>query len=157
MRGQVKVRLHNPQSSTLRPGLAVTLAGADSRRAEVVEVSQGPKDLLVRFDGVVDLDQAEALRGTRVAVERHLLEPPEEGEYYYADLVGCSVRDEHGAILGVVHAVFEAGASDILVVRAGDRERFIPLVDEWMEAVDITGRQICIRGSGDEWETWQVG
>jgi 16S rRNA processing protein RimM len=61
----------------------------------------------------------------------------ERGQYLYADLLGCQVQGPDGTALGLVREVFEAGASDVLVVQDGEQERMIPLVEQWVERVDL--------------------
>ncbi len=59
---------------------------------------------------------------------RDRLPPPEEGEYYHADLMGLAAQTDEGAALGTVVAVLNYGAGDILEVRPEVRARrcFIP-------------------------------
>jgi 16S rRNA processing protein RimM len=157
VRGVVKLLLHDPASRALDRPRTVTLAFAEGERRQVpLQVVGRSKDqLLVQAEGVADRAAAEALRGARVLLERGALEPLEEGQYYYVDLIGCQVVDEAGLEVGKVHQVFRAGASDVLAIRQGATERYLPLVDEWVTAVDLAGRRIAVRGL-DQWESWQV-
>ena len=76
---------------------------------------------------VDDRDEARALIGAEIMVERDDLPPCEPDEYYWADLQGLVVRSASGDALGHVDYLFSTGAHDILVV-AGDRQRLIPFV-----------------------------
>lgn len=76
---------------------------------------------------VDDRDEARALIGAEITVERDDLPPCEPDEYYWADLQGLGVRSASGDALGRVDYLFSTGAHDILVV-AGDRQRLIPFV-----------------------------
>lgn len=160
IRGLLRLRLHNPASTALAQGEArcVHLGGGQGGRRVDLEVVGGTRDaLIVRIDGVEDRDRAEALRGTPILVERDALEPAAEGEYYYVDLIGCEVLDDQERTVGRVHAVFEAGASDVLVVRSedGQLERYVPLVEGWVEQVDLERRRIRIQGL-DQFDSWPV-
>src|SRR5690349_1395364 len=44
--------------------------------------------LIAKLAGIEDRDRAEALRGLRLYLRRRALPPPEEDEYYHADLIG---------------------------------------------------------------------
>ncbi len=160
IRGAVRARLHNPRSEALDNGAAVTLKlqdGAELRR-QLLLAGRGADHLVLEVEGVNDRDGAEALRGAKILVERSALEDSEleEGSYYYHDLIGCAVQDEAGRAMGQVTAVFEAGASDVLVVREGHKERYLPLVPDWVAAVDLDQRTIRLVCSGDDWESWEV-
>ena len=160
VKGQVKLRLHNPRSTLFScPGphrVCLAASAAPPRWLELERTAATREALVVRLAGVADRAAAEALRGARVLVDRARLEPPGEGEYYYTDLIGCAVVDEAGEAVGQVHSVFEAGASDVLVIRAGELERYIPLMDDWVTDVDLDRRRIQVRGI-DQWDSWPAG
>ena len=157
VQGLVRVKLHNPASDALGAGrsVALLLAGGEVQEVALQVVAAQRGLLLVRVPGVADREAAERLRGARILVERESLDPLDEGQYYYEDLVGCQVLDESGRVVGEVHEVFEAGASDILAIRLGATERYVPLVDEWVTRVSLKERQIHVRGI-DQWESWGV-
>ncbi len=156
VKGLVKVHLHNRGSRTLHGCDEMTLdQGGQRRQVGFTIVSDSAKGLLLRVDGVDDMDQAEDLRGAVILVGRDTLEPTEPGEYLYVDLLGCEVLDEAGEALGTVSEVFEAGASDVLVVRQGEQERLIPLVEEWIQEVDLEARIIRVLGS-ENWEAYRI-
>jgi 16S rRNA processing protein RimM len=102
------------------------------------------KGVVAQVAGCGERDQAEALTGALVAVERRQLPALEEGEYYWADLVGLRVEGPAGRDLGVVTGLVETGANDVLVVQ-GDRERLIPyLPDRVVREVDLAAGRIRV-------------
>ncbi len=89
-------------------------------------------------------DDAMALMGASVAVDRDEFAPLQEGEYYWADLEGLSVDTSDGVPLGVVDRVFETGANDVLVVK-GEREHLIPFVQgPVVKTVDLESGLITV-------------
>ncbi len=152
LRGAVKVHLHNVDSEALAASERVILAVAGEERSlQSRFLGEAGGLAILELEGVKDRDAADALRGARVLVDREALSPLAEDEYFYVDLIGCRVEDEAGSALGTVAEVFSAGASDVLVVRDGHEERMIPLVDEWVVAVDLEARCIRVRGA-EQWE-----
>lgn len=102
------------------------------------------KGLVARLEGVGDREQAEALRGARIAVERTQLEPLPAGEYYWADLLGLRVVTNEGTELGRVIRLLETGANDVLVVQ-GERERLIPFLrPQVVSAIDLTAGTLVV-------------
>jgi 16S rRNA processing protein RimM len=99
-------------------------------------------DGIVRFDGVADRDQADALRGQPIFALRDEMPPAGEGEVYVADLVGCELVDAAGAALGVVTSTYPTPAHEILVIKRGDAEFLVPMVPEIITAVDLTARRL---------------
>ena len=81
----------------------------------------GKGGAIARFAEVSDRNGAEALRGTALSVPRAALPPLAEGEYYHADLIGLPAVTPDGAALGVVVAVENFGAGDVIEIeRAPD-------------------------------------
>ena len=91
---------------------------------------------IARFAEVPDRNAAERLRGTELTVPRSALPPLEEGEYYHADILGLAAVSTTGEPLGVVVAIDDFGAGDVIEVERPDRKRFmVPMradaVPEW--------------------------
>ena len=99
--------------------------------------------LLAKLEGVNDRDAAFACKGMHVAVFRDELPEPEEGEYYWSDLIGLQVRNQQGVDLGQVADVFATGANDVLVVK-GDRERLLPFVAQVVLEVDVAAKAMLV-------------
>lgn len=100
---------------------------------------------LVTFEGVGDRDQAQALHGGVVTVDRAQLPPAGEGEVYLFELEGLEVVTDEGRSLGRVHDVMTTGAAPILVVREGAKERLLPMSPDALVAVDVPGGTITMR------------
>jgi len=95
---------------------------------------------IARFAEVADRTAAEGLRGTELTVPRDSLPPLGEGEYYHFDLIGLPAVSEAGVALGVVVAVENFGAGDVIEIEKPDGKRFmVPMsaVPEWGERVVI--------------------
>ncbi|MCX7900635.1 MAG: ribosome maturation factor RimM, partial [Methylocystis sp.] len=116
VRGEIRL-----QSFTQDP-LAIASYGAltDKSGARFFELTsvrpQGKEMLLVRVRGVDDRDAAQALNGVELYVAREKLPPPDEEEFYLADLIGLRAETRDGALIGHVVAVRNFGAGDILEV-----------------------------------------
>jgi 16S rRNA processing protein RimM len=101
--------------------------GAMERR--LLSIREG-KTPIARFEGIGDRSAAEALRGSLVEVDRSLLPPLEEGEYYHADLIGLPAQDSEGTAVGIVVAVENYGAGDLLEIEDSIGKRsLIPFRD----------------------------
>jgi len=104
---------------------------------------------VLKFAGVDNCDQAEALRDCRLIVSRRdrpLLEPD---EFHVADLVGLEVFDQVSqTLVGTVTDVFSAG-NDLLEVALSQPEGkpspvLIPFVRAIVPVVDLDNRRIEI-------------
>ena len=100
----------------------------------------------VLFDlaGVADMDAALALKNTVVYADRDDFEL-EEGDYFIADIIGCDVIDaDNGTVYGKLSEVVNRGASDIYVVKTEKGEAMIPVVDEFIDRVEV-GKAVYVR------------
>lgn len=98
----------------------------------LVKIREGGKGgAVARFAEVTDRDAAERLRGTVLAVPRNALAPPADDEFYFSDLVGLPVISDAGEPVGIVRAIENFGASDIVEIEKPDGRKFmVPLVEQ---------------------------
>jgi 16S rRNA processing protein RimM len=129
----------------------------------------GPKACLVaHLEGIVQREEAQALRGTSLLLDRDQFpkvpEPslsdgivanasvPDHAEtYYQADLVGLTVANRAGVLLGTVSTVDSHGAGEFLVVEGGLATCLIPFRSTYIDSVDLANRKILV-----DWE-WDWG
>ena len=92
---------------------------------------------IARFEGVSSREAAEALRGQLVEIDRDALPPLEEGEYYYADLIGLTCFDQQDNTLGSVVGVENFGAGDLLDIETVEGKRsLIPYREGIADLID---------------------
>jgi 16S rRNA processing protein RimM len=101
--------------------------------------------LVAHLEGIEDRDLAAQFKGCRVYVSRARFPALPEGEFYWVDLQGCSVRNLQGIDLGVVAQVIDHGAHPILVVQKTDSpEVLIPFVAAYVSDVRVQERLILV-------------
>lgn len=100
--------------------------------------------LIARLSRVATKEQAEALRGLRLFVDRDRLPNLPDDEYYHADLIGLEVFDTGGASLGRVKSVLNHGASDILEIHGPGLKStvLLPFTLEAVPTVDLASGRI---------------
>ena len=70
---------------------------------------------------------AEQLRGQYLYIDRaHAAELP-EGANYIADLLGLTVQDDTGRVLGILEDVIQTGGVEVYQVAAGEKKLLFPL------------------------------
>jgi 16S rRNA processing protein RimM len=163
IRGWIKVEPHANDASALlharrwwllTPPQAGLVAAAEASRGQAVcvRVAQSREHsgtVVAQATGVSDRNLAEALKGRRVWIRRADFPAPEENEFYWVDLIGCTVSNEQGELLGEVSGLIDNGAHQILQVacalpdgKAG--ERLVPFVDAFLRTVDTAGKRIVV-------------
>jgi len=125
-------------------------AGGAWRASTVIDVRAHGGALVAALQGIEDRDQALALRGASVGIDRAALPALAADELYWADLEGLAVVNRDGVPLGTVAEVIDNGAHPILRVRdAAALERLIPWVPVYVDGVDRDARRIDVDWPAD--------
>jgi 16S rRNA processing protein RimM len=122
------------------------LSDENGKRQFAVEIlSAANGHYLARVDGISDRDAAQALGGTRLFVDRARLPPPDEDEFYHADLIGLRAELADGVLLGKVIALHDFGAGDVVEIQseAGSRALY-PFSRAVVPVVDLAGGRIVV-------------
>lgn len=113
----------------------------------VVQARAHGEGVVATVHDIDDRDAAQALAGARIFVPRASFPTPDDGEFYWVDLIGLAVVNRSGVALGDVAGLIETGPHCVLRVREpGDdgHERLIPFVDAYVDTVDLPGRRIAV-------------
>ena len=149
-RGEVAVELRTDVPDRFREGMrlwALLETQTNERREVQVEDLWPHKEWLVlKFQGIESISDAEALVGAELQLprsERAVLEP---GRTYLSDLVGCTVFDGEREIGPIEDVTFGAGEAPLLVVRSGANLPYeIPFAEAYLAQVDLERKQIRMR------------
>ena len=149
VKGWIKVQPFTQEQRGLLDYPAWRLGHDGAWQSWSVETAKVHADTVVaKLAGIVDREQAAALRGLQVAVSRGEFPQLQSGEFYWADLIGLVVVNAAGVTLGTVSRVLETGANDVLAV-TGDRERLLPFVGPVIRQVDIDRGVIAVDWDAD--------
>ena len=143
VRGLVKLRSFTADPAAIASYGPLTDA-AGERRFALTLLADG----LARIEGVEDRDAAARLTGTGLYVDRAALPPPEEDEFYLADLIGLRAETAAGEPLGRVRSVEEHGAGAFLVLD-GPPERLVPFTRACVPVVDTAAGRVVVEPPGE--------
>ena len=146
MHGELRIR-----SFTERPEDIAAYGPLEDEAGERVFVltlsGRARGHLIGRVEGIAEREDAEALRGIRLYVDRARLPPPtDEDEFYHADLLGLAAVDGEGNARGRVAAILPAGDAAVLEIDpGGDGEALlVPFTREHVPGIDIAAGRIVI-------------
>ena len=97
------------------------------------------------LDGVASRDAAERLKGATVHLERAELPDLEPGEFYVDDLVGMEVYCGE-ELLGRIESSRAQGGIEVVRVANATEEIEVPLVNGYVERLDLSGRRLEVSG-----------
>jgi 16S rRNA processing protein RimM len=146
VRGAVRIK-----SFTDTPEAIANYGALEDERGErkftlrVTGSAKGDGMVIAQLSGVVDRDQAEALRGLRLYALRAVLPATEEDEFYHADLVGVAAVLDDGTKLGTIIAVHDFGAGDVIEIAPSvGQPVLVPFTRAAVPVVDIAGGRVVI-------------
>ncbi|WP_413205700.1 ribosome maturation factor RimM [Rhodospirillum sp. A1_3_36] len=148
VRGLLRVKSFTQDEAALCSYGPLTDEGG-SRSFDLVFKNLAKGVVLCALKGIDDRDAALALKGTRLYMDRSALpkDALEEDEYYHADLIGLPIERADGGNLGVVRAVHDFGAGDMLEVALSEdasKVVFLPFTQACVPVVDIkAGRLVA--------------
>src|SRR5262245_22031120 len=127
VKGELRLKLFADSIESLARHSRFWLGG---RELALRDIKDGGKTAIARFEGISGRTQAEALHGQLLEVDRDALPLLEEDAYYHADLIWLPCIDVVGNVLGIVVAVENFSAGDLLEVERPDGKRsLIPFRD----------------------------
>ncbi len=124
----------------------VVYAGENHEPLRIASVRGHDKELIIRFAGFATPEEVGRLRNAILYVKASELPKLPEGEYYHHELLGLSVLDEAGQVLGKLENILETGANDVYVVETPDgKEILLPAVEEVILSVDLDRQEMRVR------------
>jgi 16S rRNA processing protein RimM len=126
-----------------RYGPLLTKDGA--RSFEIAQLREAKDHLVATFKGVATRNDAEKLNGIELYIPREKLPETDDGEYYYADLIGLAAVDAANEPIGRVIAIHNFGAGDIIeIAPPKGATMLLPFTNAVVPTVDIEGGRVVI-------------
>ena len=118
----------------------------DGCAVTITSVATVSGKLVAAIEGVADRDSAAALTGATLTIDRARLPAIDEDEtFYHADLIGLAAVDLGGTAIGVVTAVHDFGAGDLLEIdREGREPALVPFTIAIVPEVDLARGRLRI-------------
>ena len=147
-RGEVAVDLHTDVPDRFRQEMRLWALTKDGQRREVTVEDLWPHKnfLVLKFQGMETISDAEALVGAELQLPRSERARLEPGWTYLSDLIGCTVFDGQREIGEIKDVQFGAGEAPLLVVKSGSKLPYeIPFAEVFLEKLDLEHGQIRMK------------
>jgi 16S rRNA processing protein RimM len=149
--GEVATELHTDVPNRFQRDMTLWALAKDGQRREVTVEELWPHKsfLVLKFQGVETINDAEPLVGAELQLPSTERAELESGWTYLSDLIGCTVFDGGREIGKIEDVQFGAGEAPLLVVRGKDQKPKlpyeIPYAEAFLEKVDLEHRQIRMK------------
>ncbi|MGP0565842.1 ribosome maturation factor RimM [Nitrospina sp. 32_T5] len=98
--------------------------------------------LIIKFQHCDTPEQARELAGNTLEVPDTDFPGLAEGEYYWFQILDLRVFDEDGRFYGIVDEIIETGSNDVYVVKDGEKELLLPMIDSVVKKIDLDERTL---------------
>ena len=112
----------------------------EMRPVQLSVASVAPDAVIAAVEGFETPEQANALRGAYLCVDRaHAVKLPKD-TYFVTDLIGCDTFDTDGNAFGKLTNVYETGANDVYEIEHG--KLMVPALRRVLSEVDVDDGRI---------------
>lgn len=147
VRGTIKVYSYAESVSVFQPDRPVLIRDTEGlEKTFIIDwVKPHKRVILFSLRGIDGRNQAEALIGAELLIEKTNLPELEDGTYYWADLIGLSVFTVEEEYIGRIASIIRTGSNDVYVVKDPEEDNgneiLIPALESVVLEVDV-GRKI---------------
>ena len=117
----------------------------DGRTLTVVRYREQKDFGYCYFEGIDSIEKAEQLKTKNLFIAQDDLPELEEGQYYYHELMNCTVYNEEKENLGEFVDILETGANLVLRVKSKNTSFLLPFVPAFIVDVNKDTHEIIIR------------
>ena len=142
IRGEIKVHPFSGSPETMLRYREIFLAAEKTEDGSVpvayqVERAKVQKNaVLLQLKGCSDRNAAEKLIGLQVSIHKSALPELQPDEFYLRDLEGKLLKTEDGRTVGRITGFQMNSFQDLICVTGNEEEYLIPLVPEFLQAVE---------------------
>lgn len=139
LKGQLKILPSIDDKSIFEKLSKFEISGV-AEQFECERIVKSGNVYLLKIVGLDDINLVEKFKGHDIVLEQDDIKLS-KGEYFVSDLIGCKIVFEQKE-LGVIKAVENYGAGDILVFADGKKEMSVPFVDCFFDKIDVENKSL---------------
>ncbi|MFB1049594.1 ribosome maturation factor RimM [Paraliobacillus sp. JSM ZJ581] len=100
---------------------------------------------LLQFESYDSIQSVEPLKDCLLTVKENQLQPLDEGDYYYHEIIGCKVYTVAGELLGEIKEILSPGANDVWVVKCpNQKDILLPYIDDVVKLIDVNEKKVIV-------------
>ncbi len=101
--------------------------------------------VILKFKEIQSMDDAEKLREMYIKVDRANAVKLPRDSYFISDLIGCSVYEDSGKLLGELKDVLKTGSNDVYIVRDDKGgECLVPALKSVVKDISVKDKRITV-------------
>ncbi|KMY29517.1 16S rRNA processing protein RimM [Lysinibacillus xylanilyticus] len=102
--------------------------------------------ILLTFEGMNNINLVEPFKEGMLKITKDQLTDDllKENEYFFHEIIGCTIVSEEGETIGAVTDILQTGANDVWVVKGTKKEHYIPYIEDIVKEIDVDEKKIVI-------------
>ena len=150
VQGHVKVKCFLEDPAELKTYSPYSNEDGEPVYAVKKVLSQTKDVLIVSFEGVTTRTKAEDLRGAKLMLDSERLPDLMDDTFYHKDLIGLPVMSKGGQPIGLVHALYNFGAGELLEVKThAGALHMIPFTHDMVVEVNLEKGTLHLSSDAD--------
>ncbi len=138
LRGDLLLEIYTDFPERLKPGTTI-LAGDKHQPLKITRRRPTNDGMILGFEGINTPEEAGRWRATVVYVPTADRPVLPEGQYYHHEMIGLTVLDEAGSVLGTLSEIIITGANDVYVVTPAEgKDVLLPALKEVILNIDLS-------------------
>ena len=112
---------------------------------QIEQVNYKKNMVILKLKGIETVEEAEKLRNCYLKIDRKDAKKLPKDTYFIVDLLGLDVYTDEGKVLGKVDDIYNAGSSDIYVVKDElGKQILLPAIKDVLKEVDLENKKIIV-------------
>lgn len=112
---------------------------------QIEQVNYKKNMVILKLKGIETVEEAEKLRNCYLKIDRKDAKKLPKDTYFIVDLLGLDVYTDEGKLLGKVDDIYNAGSSDIYVVKDElGKQILLPAIKDVLKEVDLGNQKIIV-------------
>lgn len=112
---------------------------------QIEQVNYKKNMVILKLKGIETVEEAEKLRNCYLKIDRKDAKKLPKDTYFIVDLIGLDVYTDEGKLLGKVDDIYNAGSSDIYVVKDElGKQILLPAIKDVLKEVDLENQKIIV-------------
>lgn len=148
IKGEVKIIRITDFDDRFDAGNKLYFLGKNEKKPVVLTVvshRMHKKFDLVQFESYNTIEAAEKLKEGTLMIREEQRGSLDEGDFYYHEIIGCTVYTNENEELGEIKEILAPGANDVWVVtRPNQKDLLIPYIPDVVKEVDIEQKKVII-------------
>ncbi|MFJ8512972.1 ribosome maturation factor RimM [Lysinibacillus xylanilyticus] len=102
--------------------------------------------ILLTFEGMNNINLVEPFKEGMLKITKDQMTDDllKENEYFFHEIIGCTIVSEEGETIGAVTDILQTGANDVWVVKGTKKEHYIPYIEDIVKEIDVDEKKIVI-------------